>query len=814
MRVSLRWLKDYVDVEMPPEELAERLTMAGLEVDAVEEVTPGFSNVVVAKILEITPHPNSDKLSLCRVTAGDRIISVVCGAPNIQVGQVVPLAQVGATIPGGYVIKNSRLRGEPSEGMLCSEEELGIGDDATGIMILPDTLPLGEDVAEALDLKDVVFDIGITPNRADCLSIIGVAREVAALTGKKIRYPHILCAESDEDIADHTSVQILSPHLCNRYTARMITDVTVRPSPAWMRLRLEAVGLRAINNIVDVTNFVMMELGQPLHAFDFRYLEEGRIVVRGSDEGESFVSLDGKSRSLSGDTLMICDGVKPVAIAGIMGGLNSEVVDDTDTVLLESAYFNPSSIRRSSRKLGMSTDAAYRFERGIDPEGVIRALDRAAQLIAELSGGTVYRNHIDEYPEKVAVAGAITLRTAQVNTMLGAKIGDDEICRILESLEIDVTAAGEGVFTVTPPSFRVDIWREIDLIEEIARLYGYEKIPVTIPVVSEGADREDRKAVLIDRVRNILNGNGYSEVINYSFTTPESAEVLGFGDDDRRRRFVRIKNPLTEDSSVMRTGLVYGLLDTVKRNVNAGNFNLKFFEIGKAFIGEGKGELPREEELIAAVAMGLRYEESWHFKEDRVDFYDLKGCLETMFRSLRIDNVRFESSIGEPFLHPGRSCGIVAGNERIGVVGEIHPDVMKRMDVKSRPVVFEMDLTSLVDRYSSEVVYREIPRVPSSSRDVAFLVDEDLEGARLIASALEKSEELLESIEIFDVYCGAGVPEGKKSVALRFTYRSPGRTLTDDEVNDIHGRIVKRVVVATGAAIRGAEVKDENDDKA
>ncbi len=805
MLVSLKWLRDYIDIELPPEELADKLTMAGLEVDAIEEVSPGFTNVVVSKILEIKPHPHSDKLSLCQVTTGDKTVPIVCGAPNINVGQIVPLAQVGATIPGGYVIKSSRLRGELSEGMLCSEEELGIGEDTTGIMILPETLPLGEDLAAALDLKDITFDIGITPNRADCLSIIGIAREIAARTGKKVRYPEISFVQSDEDIHDHTSVTIVSPALCHRYTARLIKNVTVKPSPAWMRLRLEAVGLRAINNVVDVTNFVMIELGQPLHAFDFRYLEKGKIIVRGSEDGETFVSLDEKTRTVSADTLMICDGVKPVAIAGIMGGLNSEVVDDTETVLLESAYFNPSTIRRSSRRMGMSTDAAYRFERGIDPDGVVRALDRAAQLLAELADGTIYRNHIDEYPQKVKTAGAISLRTATVNEILGTNIGGEEIKRILESLEMNVAESGDGAYTVTPPSFRVDIWREIDLIEEIARLNGYENIPLTIPAVSTGADMKDRKAVLIDKVRNILNGHGYSEVINYSFTTAESAAVLGLAKEDRCRRFVRIKNPLTEDTSVMRTGLVYGLLETMKKNINVGNFDLKIFEFGKAFISRGEGELPEEEEKIAALLTGSRYEDSWHFKEVQVDYYDLKGCLETMFRALRFGDVHFESITDVTFFHPGRSCSISAGGEAIGILGEIHPDVLKRMDIRSRAVVFELDLISLVDRCSDTFTYREIPRVPSTSRDVALVIDEMVESDRIVASALGKSEELLENIEIFDVYYGEGIPEGKKSLAVRFTYRSPSRTLTDDEVNDVHRRIVQRIIDATNAKIRGGD---------
>ncbi|MDD5712779.1 MAG: phenylalanine--tRNA ligase subunit beta, partial [Smithellaceae bacterium] len=509
MLVSLRWLKDYVDVLVTVNELSDLLTMAGLEVESVEEVGASFSGVVVAKVLSVKPHPNADKLSLCEVSAGDKTYPVVCGAPNVRVNDIVALATVGATIPGGYAIKTSKIRGEVSEGMLCSEEELAIGEDNTGIMVLNDRgeLPLGADLADVLNLKDVVLDIAITPNRADCLSMIGIAREIAALAGKKLRYPAISLTEAGEEISNITSVTIDAPELCPRYTARVIKNVNISESPAWMRQKLEAVGIRSINNVVDVTNFVMMEMGQPLHAFDFRFLEEGRIVVRESAEGEAFISLDGKERVLQSGTVMICDGKKAVAIGGIMGGLNSEVKDDTSTVLLESAYFNPKSIRKSSRWLGMGTDAAFRFERGIDPEGVTRALDRAAQLIAQLSGGSICRGYIDEYPKNVATATDIPLRPAKVNQLLGTAIDASKMVGILESLEMKVTVE-DGRYLVTPPTFRVDIEREVDLVEENARLHGYDGMPVTLPAISVTSSHRDVIRDLEDRLRGILTGYG------------------------------------------------------------------------------------------------------------------------------------------------------------------------------------------------------------------------------------------------------------------------------------------------------------------
>ncbi len=805
MKVSLRWLKDYVDIDIDTKELSSRLTMAGLEVDSVGPFRPSFDGVVTAKILSVKPHPQADKLSLCEVTTGDRTVPIVCGAPNVKAGQVVPLATVGAVIPGGYVIKSSRIRGELSEGMLCSEDELGIDEDNTGILVLPDNLPLGKDLVEVLDLGDTVFDIGVTPNRSDCLSIIGIAREVAALTGKKLRYPSIKFPESSEEIRSATSVQILDPEMCPRYSARLIRKVRIKPSPRWMRLRLEAVGLRSINNVVDITNFVMMELGQPLHAFDFRFLEEGRIVVRRSKEGEPFVSLDGKTRTLNAETLMICDGVKPVAIAGIMGGENSEVKDDTQTVLLESAYFNPATIRRGGKWLGMSTDAAFRFERGIDPEGVIRALNRAAQLMSELAGGAVSKGCIDEYPRKVVTARNIPLRSERVTELLGIRVTPAEIRRILRGLEMTVEKGRGGYFEVTPPTFRVDLLREIDLIEEIARIRGYDGIPVTLPPIPVGTAATDERRPFTDRLRAVLTGYGYTEVINYSFTTLASADVLGLAGSDDGRKFVRIANPLTEDQSVMRTGILYGLLDTVRRNVRAGCVDLKIFEMGKIFIGRAEGELPLEEERIGGLITGARYDHLWHFKDLEADFYDLKGCVENILEALRIGDAEFRPRTDVPFLHPGRACGIYVQGREAGILGEVHPDVLGRLDLTGRVIVFDLSFDFLLGAYSRKIAYREFSRFPAITRDVALLVRKDIDARRLLEILRENPEELLENADIFDVYIGEGVPGDMKSLGLRMTYRSAVRTLTDEEISQVHNRIVRHLVQATEARVRGEE---------
>ena len=805
MLVSLRWLQDYIDINEDPGVIAEKLTMAGLEVEAINDVSPGFSRVIVATITDIHPHPNADKLSLCDVRAGEESYSVVCGATNIQAGQRVPLAQVGAVIPGGYIIKRSKLRGIESEGMLCSEDELGIGDDASGIMILPDTLREGDDLAAALDLKDTVFDISITPNRSDCLSIIGIAREIAAITGQKVRYPSLDVDETEESVHDVTSVDIVDSDLCPRYTARIIKNVSIKPAPAWMRIRLEAVGLRAINNVVDITNFVMMEMGQPLHAFDYRHLEEGRIVVRGATEGEKFVSLDGKPRILGKDTLMICDGVKPVAVAGIMGGLNSEVADDTETVLLESAYFNPASIRRSARALAMPTDASFRFERGVDPEGVVRAQNRAAQLIAHCGGGSICRGYVDTYPKKLVPVDDIPLKTQTVNEVLGTDMTPDAVSSILERLEMAVTEEADGAFLVTPPSFRVDIAREIDLVEEVARLSGYDTIPLSLPSLSGNLDVESKKRRIIRDLRNALTGSGYTEAINYSFTTPESAHVLGFGNDDAERRFTAIQNPLGEEQSVMRTTLAYGLLAAMKKNYNVGNRNLKMFEIGRTFFRTEGAELPTEREKLGMVLTGLRYDDSWHAPDVYGDFYDLKGALENILSAVNARDISFETADTAPYLNSGRSGAVMAGDRNIGVIGEVHPDVMETMELKQAAYICELDLQELIEYAIDGVSYTEVTRFPSISRDVAYLVPHTVHCGDIETIIRAHGGDFLENVQVFDVYSGKGIPDGMKSMAFRLTYRSRERTLTDDDIVSEHDRIVTAVVKGAGAKVRGVE---------
>ncbi|MRR16222.1 MAG: phenylalanine--tRNA ligase subunit beta [Deltaproteobacteria bacterium] len=801
MLVSLKWLKDYIDLDITAQELADRLTMAGLEVDEIKTIAHKFAGVVVARILSVRPHPGADKLSLCDVSDGSGTYPIVCGARNIKAGDVVPLAKIGAVIPGGYTIKSTVLRGERSDGMLCSAAELEIGDDASGILQLPSDAALGMALENALNLGDTVLDVSITPNRSDCLSMIGMAREIAALTGKKIRMPKITIREAGEEIAALSSVTIVDADLCPRYSARMIKNVKIGESPVWMKTRLEAAGLRAINNVVDVTNFVMLEMGQPLHAFDFRFLEEGRIVVRRSNAGEEFISLDEKSHALPENTLLICDGKKPVAIAGIMGGLNSEVKEDTQIVFLESAYFNPSSIRRSSRRLAMPTDAAFRFERGIDPEGVIRALNRAAQLIAELSGGSICRNYLDEYPQKITPVLNIPLRLGRIGEMIGAPVPAKDVVRILRCLDMKVRADGKGKYLVTPPTFRVDIEREIDLIEEIVRLYGYDRVPVKLPAVAVTEMAVIPRLRLEERLRELMAGSGFSEIINYSFSSPASVDDLGLPPDDERRNFVTIRNPLTEEQSVMRTTMAFGMLETLKKNINNGSSNLKIFEIGRTFLKLRSRELPEEKNILAGLLSGKLSENLWGNKTN-VDFYDLKGCLENLFYDLKLEQVQYGAETAEPFLHPGQSCGLYIGGTKIGCLGQVHPDVMQKMDIKGTAYLFEMNIDLLNKHIGSQITYKEISKFPAVTRDVAFVISESLEARKMLEIVLSQHEDLLENVVIFDIYAGKGLDTGTKSLGLRFSYRALDRTLTDAEINSIHDKIVHNAVRLTGARIR------------
>jgi phenylalanyl-tRNA synthetase beta chain len=792
MKVSLNWLKDYVDIRMDWKELIHLLTMAGLEVEGVTSVGEGLEKVVVAEILSIRRHPNADRLSLVEAKTHQDTFSVVCGATNIKEGQKVPLALVGARLPNGIEIKRSKIRGVLSEGMLCSEIELALGQEASGIMILPPPLPLGTGLGEALGLKDTILDLSITPNRPDCLCVIGVAREIAALTHQKMKYPLLSLPNEGDEIHQKTSVTILDQDLCPRYVARMIEGVKIGPSPHWMRDRLEKVGIRSINNVVDVTNYVMMEYGQPLHAFDFKFLEEGRIVVRRAKEGEAFVTLDGVSRTLDGEMLMICDGVKPVAIAGVMGGLNSEIKENTTSVLLESAYFDPAGNRRASRKLGLETEAAYRFGRGIDYRGCLSAANRASQLIQELAGGRVMEGVVDVYPAPIQPV-PIRLRVRRIRQVLGAEVSAKEVRNYLEDLELEVQEEKEEALIVKPASFRGDLEREIDLIEEVARLNGYDRIPITLPTGPPSPEKRNKAFLAERKAIDILTVHGYHEVINYSFTSPLSGDKIGLPPDDPRRQALRILNPLTEDFSVMRTTLIPGLMETVQYNLSRKNSNLKLFELKKVFLPQEGERLPREVKFLAGLAMGFDRGPHWAFPQRPVDFYDIKGCVEDLLDALQIKDAKFDKTEDIRYLHPGKASKVVVDQEVLGVLGEIHPEVLGRYEVRGKGYLFEMDFSKMVEWTGEERRFQPLPKFPAVTRDLSVVVDKAMEAERVMETIRTFRQPYVEEVTLFDIYQEPPIPEGKKGISYRIRYQAKDRTLTDEEVNQYHEKILSRL---------------------
>ena len=806
MKVSLSWLNDYVNIDMAPSDLAEALTMVGLEIESITERYRYLDTVFVGRIETIEPHPNADKLHLCKVDTGQGKISVVCGAPNAEVGMLSSIALPGTEFPEGFILEQSIIRGQTSEGMLCSEGELGLGEDRSGIMRLDPSLSVGDRLASALGLSDTVLEIEITPNRPDCLSVIGVAREIAAIQRNRLTYPDFKLNDPDERIFRQTSIKIEAPEHCPRYVARLLEEIQIKPSPFWLQERLLSVGLRPINNIVDVTNFVLMETGQPLHAFDFDRLSQNRIVVRTASKGETFITLDQKERILDDQMLMICDGEKPVAIGGVMGGLNSEIEDDTTQVLLESAYFNPVSIRRTSKQLGLSTDAAYRFERGVDPGGTVAAANRAAKLMAEVSGGKIIGGLIDEYPLRQSVK-SLNLSTRKTNRLLGTRLQRRQIEGLLKSIEFTVekqsTEKKGDTLMVTPPSFRVDISRPEDLMEEVARLFGYNNIPITFPQMPATGRLSTKEIHLRNRARLLMNGYGFREAINYSFAHRQYGDYLQLDAADPRRQLVNILNPLTEDQAAMRTSLVPGLLQTMHYNFAQQIKNLRIFEIGKIFIGKDPQQLPQETEMLVGLWTGTRFDASWHGQDTPCDFYDIKGVVERFLNALHIDDVQF-SRLPENecrYTRPGFSAQVLNRQSRLGLVGQVHPQVLANFDLQQATFLFELNFDTLIPLLKETTVSRSIPKFPAIFRDITIIVDKALEAREIVDTALDQSSELVENVSLLSVFMGAPITQGKKSISLRVTYRSPQKTLEDEDVTPIHQSIADRLVRAFNASL-------------
>ncbi|MBN2331770.1 MAG: phenylalanine--tRNA ligase subunit beta [Deltaproteobacteria bacterium] len=792
MNVSWRWIGDFVDLTgIAPAEAAERLTMSGLEVAGVmPTVNPDLSSVVTAQITGMEKHPQADKLSLCTVFDGSESFSIICGATNMKAGDHVAMAPVGTRLPGGITIKKAKIRGISSSGMLCSAAELALEEESAGIIILPESAPLGIPLFHYLELDDHILEVEITPNRGDCLSVIGVAREIAALFNRQFSYPTPTYAESNEKNADLVSISIQDPDLCPRYVGRVAKNIVLADSPLWMKQRLQAAGVRSINNVVDITNYVMLETGQPLHAFDLESLTDQTIIVRKAAQDKTFVTLDEIERPLDQDTLMICDGRGPVAVAGIMGGLNSEITDRTRNILIESAYFQPASIRRSSRLLGLSTESSYRFERGVDPLGTERAADRAIELLAQLAKAEIVAERLDIHPLPHQPT-AITIRTDYTNRLLGTELTAETVRTILSGLNFTIVEATDTSQTVLPPSYRFDIDREADLIEEVARVYGYHKIPTTLPVIREQGGsgfNDDRLPVTL---KSLARSFGYDEAINYSFMNPKALERLAIPADDYRRQLVYLRNPLTEEMSAMRTTLLPALLTNLADNYRVQTRDIRLFELGKTYIARAGEKLPREDLCLAGVASGKRYPQHFNTTAENIDFFDLKGMIEEISSTCG-RHFSFSAKGSEPYHHPGRSAAIMLEDQLIGSFGQLHPDVAVHFAGNQEIFVFELLLSPLIAATDFCPTFQPIPRYPAAERDLAVLVDRSISATEMMET-ISAINRLIVKVAVFDLYEGDNIPVGKKSIAFRITFQDMNKTLTDNKLNAIIDKIGRRL---------------------
>lgn len=796
MKLSYNWLKELVDFDLSAFELAEKLTMVGLEVSAVVPWGQGLDEVVVGQVVSVKDHPQADRLSLCVVDVGSDRLQVVCGAPNVVQGQKVPVALPGTVLPDGRFIGRAEFREVESQGMICSERELGLSSDTSGIMVLDPESQVGAKLTNVLNLNDFILELDLTPNRPDCLSHVGVAREISALTGNPLRKPEVTVEEETREVESLISVEILDPVGCPRYTARVIEGVKVGPSPLWLRLRLESVGFRSVNNVVDATNYVLMELGHPLHAFDYHRLWGNRIVVRRALSGEAILTLDGRERVLDGDILVITDGHRPVALAGIMGSLGSEVTEATEDLLLESAYFDPKVIRRSAKRLGLSTEASYRFERGANPEGVIEALDRVAQLITHFAGGKVARGVVDIYPRPLGRV-KLRLRSDRVNQVLGTELSEKEIKGILESLGFQVER--DDGLQVMVPLFRPDVTREVDVVEEVARVYGYDKIEIRTRLSGELPVFRSSREIAARGVRDILIGLGMTEVVTNGLIDPQVLKLV-----DPLAKPLSIRNPLSREMSVLRPTLMPSILQVLVWNRNRGVEDLRIFELGKVFLRDGEVPLAVEKTMICGAIIGRRNRLGWDTGQENVDFFDLKGLLEVFFERISLDNFKI-ISYDDYIYRKGFGAQIMVGEAQIGTLGEVNNAVLERLDLKDKVFLFELDFDALLKVSQKEKRYQPLPRFPAVGRDLAVVVSEDVFSQEVEEAIYAAGGEIVESVELFDLYRGEQVPPGKKSLAFSLRYRSRQKTLSDEEVDKVHIVIVDQLKKVFGAEVRGLQ---------
>ncbi|TVX98312.1 phenylalanine--tRNA ligase subunit beta [Cohnella terricola] len=814
MNVSYRWLSDYIDLSgISAQQLAEMMTRGGIEIDSVPSRNAGVTGVVVGYVKKREKHPDADKLSVCTVDAGTgEDLQIVCGAPNVGADMKVPVAVVGAKLPGGLNIKRAKLRGVESQGMICSARELGINDkllpkeQQEGILVLPPDTEIGRDILDVLALDDSILELDLTPNRSDCLSMLGVAYEVSALTGRPLNLPEPakdIFAASDST-ADYVKVSISAPDHCSLYTARYIKGVQVAPAPQWMQNRLIAAGIRPINNIVDITNYVMLEYGQPLHAFDGGKVAGGRIDVRLAKANETLVTLDDQERKLELQMLVIADAEKAIGLAGVMGGANSEVSADTTDIILESAKFDGSTIRRTSRQLGLRSEASARFEKEVDYGRVRAALDRAAGLIARYAQGLVTEG-VAEAEISAPESAVIELSLSRVNGMLGTELSSLEIKTILSRLQFEVEVGGDGVWKVTVPSRRTDITRDVDLVEEIARLHGYDEIPTTLIEGTTTAGSLTRPQSIRRELRAILTGAGVHEAISYSVTSLPRTAL--FAELSAGAKPIALAMPMSEERSVLRTTLIPSLLESAAYNLSRKNGDIALFEIGNVYHTDEETltRLPHEKPRAALLLAGNRRTAAWNRTAESVDFYDAKGILEKVFERLGLsDRISYKAAQPTGF-HPGRTAAIVLrterGDETIGYVGQAHPETQREFDLPDTYVA-EFELDPVYEYANSLIEYRTLPRYPAIERDIAVVVDRGVSGGDLTAAISASAGELLESVKVFDVYMGERIGNDKKSVALALVYRHGERTLTDEEVGEAHSRVLAELEQTYGAELR------------
>jgi len=806
MKVSYQWLAEYVDLSgCTPRELAEKLTRSGVEVDAVESRNAGVSGVVIGYVKERSKHPDADRLNVCTVDAGQGAdLQIVCGAPNVDKGQKVLVALIGAKLPGGLNIKRSKLRGVESQGMICSAKELGLNDkllakdQQEGIMVLPEEAEIGMDAVSYLGLDDYILELGLTPNRSDCLSMLGVAYEVAAILGNEVVLPQIELTESGEP--NPINVKIEATDECVQYHGRHFTGAVIASSPQWMKNRLMAYGIRPINNVVDVTNYVLLEYGQPLHAFDAGQVADRSIVVRLAEDGETLVTLDDQERKLDARTLLIADPTKGLAIAGVMGGANSEITGDTHEIILEAAWFTPQTVRRTARALGMRTEGCVRWEKGVDQARVREAGERAAALIQQLSGAKI-SGGIASAVVTVAKPAVVPVSLAKINQLLGTSLAASDVSPIFERLQFPYAAAKDS-WTVTVPTRRGDIALPEDLVEEVARLYGYDNIPTSLPsgATTQGSLTPEQR--LRRTVRRHLIGAGLNEAISYALLHPDRVEDAA-GLHQEKVKPIALVMPMSEERSVLRTSLIPSLLETIAYNKNRQNHDVAVFELGRVFLSteEALSRLPEERLYVAGAVTGQWIPQNWMGARQPVDFYQAKGIVESLLTRLGIQNVQYKAAAGLAGLHPGRTAEVWAGVQRLGYVGQIHPGTERAYDL-SETYVFQLDMAKLVELAASVGFYNPLPKFPAVTRDLALVVDRAVPAGALEATIREAAGELLESLTLFDVYTGERIAADKKSMAFALVLRHPERTLQDEEIRQATAAVIEALKTKTGAELR------------